>query len=171
MFRWFCRCIPGISTLCLVALLAVAFSNVNTTSHGSPPRLRTSQKVVIFYSVFIHLNTLSFALRLCWSILIVKNKIKNILQHRRKLCSGPDCDVNGPYVDHIPAGRIRSEEDTLLPLPNGEGNDLLENDHLADEEIVHAIILPNYGEDLDTLKSTLSVLASHPRAATQYEVR
>lgn len=37
-------------------------------------------------------------------------------------------------------------------------------------EVVHAIILPNYCEGMDTLETTLKVLASHPRAATQYEV-
>jgi hypothetical protein len=38
-------------------------------------------------------------------------------------------------------------------------------------EVTHAIIVPNYSETLETLASTLRVLASHPRARTQYEVR
>jgi hypothetical protein len=40
-----------------------------------------------------------------------------------------------------------------------------------DEDLVlHAIILPNYKEDMDTLKETLEVLASHPQAKSSYEV-
>ncbi|KAJ5349413.1 hypothetical protein N7541_007140 [Penicillium brevicompactum] len=37
-------------------------------------------------------------------------------------------------------------------------------------ELIHAIVLPNYCEDLHTLETTLKVLASHPRARSQYEI-
>jgi hypothetical protein len=36
--------------------------------------------------------------------------------------------------------------------------------------IIHAIIIPNFNENIDTLRTTLSVLASHPRAYSQYKV-
>lgn len=38
------------------------------------------------------------------------------------------------------------------------------------EPLVHAIIVPNYKEELDTLRETLDVLGSHPQARTSYEV-
>jgi len=41
----------------------------------------------------------------------------------------------------------------------------------VEDNILHAIVIPNYTEDLDTLRETLSVLARHPRAQQQYEVR
>lgn len=37
--------------------------------------------------------------------------------------------------------------------------------------VVHAILLPNYKEDIDTLRETLEVLASHAQARTSYDVR
>ncbi|RDW92830.1 glycosyltransferase family 2 protein [Aspergillus mulundensis] len=37
-------------------------------------------------------------------------------------------------------------------------------------EVTHAIIIPNYKEDIGTLRETLNVLASHPRARSRYEV-
>ncbi|OQD79816.1 hypothetical protein PENANT_c043G00217 [Penicillium antarcticum] len=37
-------------------------------------------------------------------------------------------------------------------------------------ELINAIILPNYCEDLHTLETTLKVLASHPRAMSQYDI-
>jgi hypothetical protein len=40
-----------------------------------------------------------------------------------------------------------------------------------DELIVHAIILPNYKEEMETLRETLEVLASHQLARSSYEVR
>jgi hypothetical protein len=39
-----------------------------------------------------------------------------------------------------------------------------------DDLILHTVILFNYKEDMDTLKETLLVLASHPQAKSSYEV-
>ncbi|GJN73168.1 hypothetical protein PLICBS_007244 [Purpureocillium lilacinum] len=36
--------------------------------------------------------------------------------------------------------------------------------------IIHAIIIPNYKEELDTLRETLEVLASHPQAHYSYDI-
>jgi hypothetical protein len=38
------------------------------------------------------------------------------------------------------------------------------------ESVIHAIIVPNYKEELDTLRETLGVLGCHPQARTSYEV-
>ena len=38
------------------------------------------------------------------------------------------------------------------------------------EPVIHAIILPSYKEDIDTLRETLSVLASHFLAKPTYDV-
>ncbi|CZT48348.1 uncharacterized protein RSE6_09029 [Rhynchosporium secalis] len=39
-----------------------------------------------------------------------------------------------------------------------------------EEPLVHAIILPNYMEDMDTLRETLDILASHSLARSSYEI-
>ena len=38
------------------------------------------------------------------------------------------------------------------------------------ESAIHAIILPSYKEDMDTMKETISVLASHVLAKSSYDV-
>lgn len=38
------------------------------------------------------------------------------------------------------------------------------------EPVIHAIILPSYKEDIDTMRETLSVLASHVLAKPTYDV-
>lgn len=38
------------------------------------------------------------------------------------------------------------------------------------EKILHAIIIPNYKENIDDLRETLDVLASHPQARSTYDV-
>ncbi|KAF9770723.1 hypothetical protein IL306_011665 [Fusarium sp. DS 682] len=40
----------------------------------------------------------------------------------------------------------------------------------ACDNVVHAIIIPNYKEELDTLRETLDVLSSHPQAHYSYDV-
>ncbi|KAL6234860.1 hypothetical protein BDW75DRAFT_251259 [Aspergillus navahoensis] len=41
----------------------------------------------------------------------------------------------------------------------------------AAEKVAHTIIIPNYNEDVGTLRETRDVLAGNPRARSQYEVR
>lgn len=38
------------------------------------------------------------------------------------------------------------------------------------DKVIHAIIIPNYKEDIDGLRETLDVLASHPQARLSYDV-
>jgi hypothetical protein len=57
---------------------------------------------------------------------------------------------------------FNSLQDFVISLD--DSLDSLEN------RIIHAIILPNYMEDIATLRETLDVLASHRKARTQYEV-
>ncbi|KAM0287661.1 hypothetical protein ACHAQH_000190 [Verticillium albo-atrum] len=40
----------------------------------------------------------------------------------------------------------------------------------AIDRVIHAIIIPNYKEEVDTLRETLEVLASHPQAINSYDV-
>lgn len=37
-------------------------------------------------------------------------------------------------------------------------------------QVVHAIVVPNYKEEVDTLRETLDVLASHPQARDSYDI-
>lgn len=39
-----------------------------------------------------------------------------------------------------------------------------------DNTLLHVIIIPNYKEDVDTLRATMAVLASHAQAQTSYHV-
>jgi len=56
---------------------------------------------------------------------------------------------------------LTSASDVAITLPDQP---------TAEDNVLHAIIVPNYMEDTDTLKETLSVLATHSKAQQQYEV-
>jgi hypothetical protein len=38
------------------------------------------------------------------------------------------------------------------------------------ERVLHAVMIPNYKEEMDTLRETLEVLGSHPQARNTYDV-
>ncbi|GJN69805.1 hypothetical protein PLICBS_003857 [Purpureocillium lilacinum] len=47
---------------------------------------------------------------------------------------------------------------------NSDGTDI------AEVSVIHAIVIPNYMEEIDTIKETLAVLAFHPQAYCSYDV-
>jgi hypothetical protein len=181
MIRWLCRCIPGLSALCLIILLVFAFGdfgrpqrlplifpqeeNYNSHLHQAyvdptPPGLKLSQKIFIFYTLLIHCDTSIFALRLLLSIFVVKRGIKTTLLRRNDLPSG---FYSEGVIQHTDAQELDRRSPPLTPT-----NKLEQSSN--EDEVLHAIVIPNYQEDIDTLRLTLAVLAAHPRAVTQYKV-
>lgn len=186
MWGWVTRCLPGLSIIALVMLLLGAFTDVFESSLWKglyPPStgkseqdgiwsgLSIAQSVFVVYAVLVHCHMFGFTLRLAFSIFRATGKTKVALE--RRFWSAPPSSPqseNGEYTEEQqqPMSPISvSSADSLIAKPAQA--DVLVNE-IPEEELVHAIILPNYGEDLHTLETTLKVLASHPRAKTQYEV-
>jgi hypothetical protein len=180
MVNWLSRCVPGFSTLLLLTVLVLAFGDIDISSpilhwggsqrliiprqavaHPQPVqlRLKLSQKIFMYYYLFVHADTFGFAIRLCVSIVLVKRKLKATLRRRHDPPSSfsSESDSDTLSLDYV---QLDPHHSYLRPV----------SIETKLEEVIHAIIVPNYEEDLDTLRTTLAVLASHPRAATQYEV-
>ncbi|KAG5987584.1 hypothetical protein E4U54_004934 [Claviceps lovelessii] len=49
-------------------------------------------------------------------------------------------------------------------------SDYTDDTDYTEDGVVHAIMIPNYKEEMDTLQETLEVLASHPQARSSYDV-
>jgi hypothetical protein len=184
MLRWLSRCFPGISTLLLLVLLAFAFGDVETLQHvpffgskehtlkssgGQPPvsgtaplKLKFSQKLFIFYFILTHVDTFFFALRLFFSSMLVTRKIKETLQKRENPLPQSDSELELYRSRENDVQRSRLRSGMTVPKPS---------ELLQGAEVIHAIIIPNYGEEVETLQTTLAVLASHSKAVSQYEVR
>jgi hypothetical protein len=174
MIRWFFRCIPGLSGIALIALLSLALIDdgqpqfISSRQHTrssvklglSSQGLKLSQMFFIFYSLLVHIDTAFVAIRLCFSIRVVKNKMRSTLLRRKDLPSGfySEGILQPADVKELNSRSSPFEPDRTRPNEKVLG------------EVIHAIIIPNYKEDIDTLRLTLAVLASHPRAKTQYEV-
>jgi hypothetical protein len=181
MIRWLSRCIPGLSTLFLIALLVFAFGDVEAPQRLplqisqeekchlqslanfdlSPHRLRFSQQIFILYTLLVHIDTALFAVRLFFSIIVVKKKIRATLLRRDDLPSGFYSEGILNHTDTQELNLRPSRRDSITVKLDQSSSAI---------EVIHAIVLPNYQEDIDTMRMTLAVLATHPRAATHYEV-
>lgn len=189
MDRWIFRCLPGFSTILLLALLGFAFVDLSEIvpsvarrflswpphrtpfpeALASPPSLTLSQKFYIFYTFLVHLDTTGFALRLCLALVLVKGKIKQTLKRRQvPLPEGFPQDVSEQNKNR--SSQSPPPPYSLTSSPISPSSPVSKHHLSPASEVVHAIIIPNYAEDIDTLRSTLMVLASHPRSLTQYEV-
>lgn len=164
---WLSRCIPGFSIIALLLLLLSAFPNVLAfplwmglfPSKGSPPTdppLTLAQMVFLAYSGLVHLNMFGFTVRLSFSLLKAVKETKVVLG--RRVWHTPRHSFEGRFIDN---------PSSCQEYPNPS---IVKADDTPEDEVVHAVIVPNYAEDIDTLRTTLSVLASHPRAYSQYEV-
>ncbi|KAF9891472.1 hypothetical protein FE257_003938 [Aspergillus nanangensis] len=166
--RWASRCLPAFSIIALLALLVQTTEVISlprNISHSDPPgyaprakHLTVMQHVFIIYTVLIHLNMLGFTTRLAWAL------FRAPLETTRALNRRSVSKMDGEYLDSPTC------PSASLPDPSTFKTDALKGDDGPEPEVIHAIILPNYSEDIDTLRTTLSVLANHPRARFYYEV-
>lgn len=182
MLAWVTRCLPGFSIIGLVLLLVCAFSDVLQSALWKsyfPPKddpvqggfwggMNIAQRIFVVYAVLIHVHMFGFTLRLGWSLFRATGKAKTALERRVWHTPLPSPQSEGEDYSDQPISPISmSSVDSLIS--KNLKSDVTINE-VVEDELIHAIILPNYCEDLHTLETTLKVLASHPRAKSQYEI-
>ncbi|KAI0482344.1 glycosyl transferase family group 2-domain-containing protein [Xylariaceae sp. FL0804] len=196
LFAWFARRAPGLAMLFVVGLSyyvitreAAAAGFSLWSSPKQDPLIRPSHSTTSFsqegagfwtvlfayYCLFIHVLVSSFPLRGMWSLFDVTRclerttKSKSLkdykLSHRRRgsstsLSSSETLTSSKDYS--MPSSTTSSEAGDFDPEPY--------NDNKGINSVVHAIIIPNYKEEVDTLRETLDVLASHPQARDAYDI-
>lgn len=181
MFIWLTRCLPGLSLLALASLLLFAFSDVlrlppwndiipgpgGGSKNETVKVLNIAQAVFVIYTVFIHVNMFVFTLRLAFSLFsMAKRTRRTITKHRSKVpVTASAKGRTESETRGLALSGFQEQSDQLATELTDDGHHSIEN-----RDLIHAIILPNYCEDLDTLRTTLTVLASHPNAKWQYEV-
>jgi hypothetical protein len=181
MLGWITRCLPGFSIIGLLLLLVCAFSDIlqsevwrsffpptNKPAQGPWSGLNIAQRIFVAYALLIHVHMLGFTLRLGWSIFRATGKAKLALERRIWHTPLPSPQYEGDEYIEQPISPVSAHSMDSLISKNLKA-DVTVNE-VVEEELVHAIILPNYCEDLHTLETTLKVLASHPRARSQYEI-
>ncbi len=129
---------------------------------------------VIFswYCLLIHLFVFMFPLRACWGIWDLTSALRRTARskslkdfkfaHRRRGSSTSLSSSETLTSSH--ASSSASSEAGYIDLEFYTDGDLVP------DSVVHAIVIPNYKEEMDTLRETLDVLASHPQARNCYDV-
>jgi len=128
-------------------------------------------EIFSYYCLLIHLLVLIFPLRACWAIYTMTRRL-------HKARNDKTLEDVGLYHQRRTSFSSLSSIDTLCCSIHGGSNsngngDSLDTDYTEpdfSDRVIHAIIIPNYNEDIDTLRETLEVLASHPHASTAYDV-
>ena len=185
LFAWCARRSGGLAFLALIAVSYWVISKESATSrHGYKYQQQDSLSaspskgagyVTIawaYYCLAIHVMVFMFPLRACWAIWDVTKSLKKMARsrslrdfkfaHRRRGSSTSLSSSETLTSSHACSASSSDAGDLELEaLPEMD---------TAMDRVVHAIVIPNYKEEMDTLKETLEVLSSHPQARNSYDV-
>lgn len=142
-YAWTTRCIPAFSCAAVIVLLVFAFL-VQPFGKGEKGHhngeVTPAQFVLSIYTVVLHIMSIMFPARVCWSMQDMIRRMK-------------EANAVMPNTRRRRVASMKSDEgDITFPVP------------------LFVIILPAYKEEMDTLEMTLKVLASHPQARHCYHV-
>lgn len=126
--------------------------------------------VFAYYCLLIHFLVFVFPLRACWSIIDLTKSLKKMRSKtlRELRLTGQRRGSSTSLSSSETMGSVSSPGSSAS---SSEAGDL--EAEMADRDmssVLHAIIVPNYKEEMDTLRETLDVLASHPQASISYDV-
>lgn len=129
-----------------------------------------------WYSLLIHILVFAFPMRSCYAIFDITRSLTKAargrslrdfkLSHRRRGSStslSSSETLTSSKEDSLPSSTTSSEIGDIEPEFYTDGD-------AESDRIVHAIVIPNYKEEVDSLRETLDVLASHPQARDSYDV-
>lgn len=192
IFTWFAQRAGGLSSLALFTLCYWVISR-----DSSPEQNRYSQEqpgdqtsyhssvssngagswtyLFAYYCLLVHVLVCLFPLRACWTVWTLTQSMKRAAQSDslldlKKLASRRDSYASASSSDTL----ISIQHDTTSSTTSEAGD--CDPDFFTDgipaacDNVVHAIVIPNYKEESDTLRETLDVLASHPQAHYSYDV-
>jgi hypothetical protein len=128
--------------------------------------------VFAWYCLVIHIMVFAFPLRLCYTVWHITRNLRKTARsktlkdfkfaHRRRLSSTSLSSSETLTSSHA-SSSASSEAGDLEPEFYTDGD-------ASPDRVIHAIVLPNYKEEMDILRETLDVLASHPQARNCYDV-
>lgn len=175
LFAWWSRRIGGLSITGLVFVCSVViFNKHQELKNGSPSTGRAGGNerflavLFAYYTLIIHIIVLVFPVRACWAIWDITRDLKKISAGRklREFTSQRKLSTYLLSAETVTTSRASTISSDTENFDSG---------YLADIEPeiarnFHAVLIPNYKEDVDVLRETLDVLGSHPQARTQYDV-
>ncbi|KAF8850222.1 hypothetical protein BDZ45DRAFT_751934 [Acephala macrosclerotiorum] len=130
--------------------------------------ITTTQLIFVYYTLFAHILGLLFPLRLIWAIRSMTKNLKKVAMpaqtpYRRNSShlSPLSGSSESGYEDSVSSDFSEAEIELSTTTTESEWDDA---------PLLHAIIVPNYKEEMDTLRETLDILGSHTQARSSYEI-
>ncbi|PHH55344.1 hypothetical protein CFIMG_007365RA00001 [Ceratocystis fimbriata CBS 114723] len=199
VLEWCTRRVGGLSWILLIIISAYVLleeSKVNSPSMGSssPVGLNRPEKSVevphkgagawtvvwAYYCLALHAMVAVFPIRACYAISSITKAIRQRTRtYAVSTASKFPTDRRGSCISLNSFGFSTLVSPTVLSdsshtSSSSESTDGDFQPGLCEEEalshVIHAIIVPNYKEEMETLRETLDVLASHPLASFSYDI-
>ena len=170
LLSWCIQRVANLGIVALICLILVAFvwdrPSQEKYDDGKPRRQITNgQLVYVYYTLFVHILGVLFPLRLCWATRSMTKNLKMAIQQPQASPTRASSNFHSRRGSEIGyEDSVASDSSDSIALST------LNENEWDEKPLLHAIILPNYKEDLDTLRETLDVLACHPQASSSYEV-
>ena len=170
LLSWCIQRVASLGIIALTCLILVAFvwdrpSQEKYDDGKLRKQITNGQLVYVYYTLFIHVLGVFFPLRLCWATRGMIRNLKMVaIQQQASLFRASSSKSRK-------GGEAGYEESVDSDSSDSMALSTLNENEWDEKPLVHAIILPNYKEELDTLRETLDVLACHPQASSSYEVR
>jgi hypothetical protein len=190
VFSWCTRRVGGLSFIALIILCYYVIScelgsstdnkvsqgHRHGTDHYRRPQDESGRAgnwtlFFAYYSVVIHTFVFIFPMRACWAVEDLTRSLKKValnkqlsefkFSHARRLSS-----TSLSSAETLTSSKASSASSEAEDIELGYYTDA----GVEQEKILHAIIIPNYKENIDDLRETLDVLASHPQARSTYDV-
>ncbi|KAK3986693.1 glycosyl transferase family group 2-domain-containing protein [Cladorrhinum sp. PSN332] len=130
-------------------------------------------KTFVYYALAIHILVFCFPLRSCWAVFTITKSLQKSARARTLRELKFSYRRRSSSVSLASSETLTSSRE-LSSTSSSEAGDVdtdcyIDGD-VAPDRIIHAIVIPNYKEENDTLRETLEVLASHPQARNTYDV-
>ncbi|KAM0437718.1 hypothetical protein ACHAPT_002083 [Fusarium lateritium] len=192
LFTWCAQRAGGLSMIVLIALCYWVISRESSTEHHrykyeQPNNQGTYYSststtgagiwtyIFSYYCLLIHVLVCVFPLRACWTVWTLTQSLKRAAQSHSLLDLKKLASRRDSYTSVSSSETLISSHNGGCSSTTSEAGDIgpeLYTDGVsgAGDNVIHAIIIPNYKEEPDTLKETLEVLASHPQAQDSYDV-
>ncbi|KAH7274321.1 hypothetical protein FSOLCH5_000800 [Fusarium solani] len=192
LFTWCAQRAGGLSMIVLIALCYWVISRESTTEqhrykYEQPNNQGTYYSststtgagiwtyLFSYYCLLIHVLVCVFPLRACWTVWTLTQSLKRAAQSHSLLDLKKLASRRDSYTSVSSSETLISSHNGGCSSTTSEAGDIdpeLYTDGVsgAGDNVIHAIVIPNYKEEHDTLKETLEVLASHPQAQDSYDV-
>lgn len=124
-----------------------------------------------YYTLLMHIFVFIFPMRACWAVEDLTRSLKKVAR-TKQLIDFKFSHARRPSTTSLSSSVTLTS--SQASSASSEAGDIelgyCTDSDVEQEKTIHAIIIPNYQENIEDLRETLAVLASHAQARATYDV-